>query len=539
MMPAPKRLNAPTAAEVRAEFKRVTSSEVFRGSPQLTAFLSFVVEATLGGESDRIKGYTIAVEALGRGGDFDPQTDPIVRVEATRLRRALDRYYSGLGANSRVVIMLTRGSYVPDFIYRGATDTGSPGLPASGTELPAGNGMPVLLVEPFELIGHDGTPVNAAAALQDKLCGAFTRFDTVNVISGVTKAADTPLAPDYRLVGSVEYRDDDTIQVRFRLLDGKTHAAVWSQVFDKLPRKESRAAAEDVIITELCAVLVQPYGVIRSQERIKQIATGTGDPRYRAFLEASDALRSFDHDQHIRARSELEHLTKIDPSFAIGFAMLAALYGRQHLYGPHDQDDDFDAGERSLELSRRAVEMRPESALAYQILFAILFFRHEVSAAFAAGDKALTRNRYDITLQSDYAGRLIMIGEIERGMEMLARTSDFGVVRPSWYHFYFFLGSYLTQDLTSMIHHAHQITGTPNYPLGFVARALAAAAAGEYERAQSALDALWATRPQWRTDPRHELDRFFPAGNIAERLARDLNRIAALGGRPPNLKVVK
>jgi tetratricopeptide (TPR) repeat protein len=260
-----------------------------------------------------------------------------------------------------------------------------------------------------------------------------------------------------------------------------------------------------------------------------------GDPRYRVFLDASESLRSFDHAQHIRAREALEHLIKIDPGSHISFAMLAALYGRQHLYGPHDQDDDFDAGERSLELARHAIELRPESAFAYQILFAILFFRHDVAAAFAAGDKALTRNRYDTTLQGDYAGRLIMTGEVKRGMEMLARTADFGVVRPSWYHFYFFLGSYLTHDLTGTIHHANQITGAPNYPLGFVARALAAAAAGEYERAQTALDSLWALRPQWRTDARRELSRFFPAPDVANRLASDLNRIAALGGRPPGL----
>jgi hypothetical protein len=63
-----------------------------------------VVEATLRGASDRIKGYTIAVEALGRADDFDPQADPIVRVEAMRLRRALARYYANGGARDAVVI---------------------------------------------------------------------------------------------------------------------------------------------------------------------------------------------------------------------------------------------------------------------------------------------------------------------------------------------------------------------------------------------------------------------------------------------------
>ena len=79
-----------------------------RSSPQLTAFLRFVVEAVLEGSSDRIKGYVIAVEVLKRGAQFNPQIDPIVRVEATRLRRTLERYYAGEGAEDAIVIALPR-----------------------------------------------------------------------------------------------------------------------------------------------------------------------------------------------------------------------------------------------------------------------------------------------------------------------------------------------------------------------------------------------------------------------------------------------
>src|SRR5262245_63863655 len=89
----------PDAEEVRAALEHMAASEAFRGSPQLVAFLRYVVEARLRGTQDRIKGYTIAVEALGRTADFDPQSDPIVRVEATRLRRALTRYYANGGSN--------------------------------------------------------------------------------------------------------------------------------------------------------------------------------------------------------------------------------------------------------------------------------------------------------------------------------------------------------------------------------------------------------------------------------------------------------
>ena len=108
----------PTADEVRRALGRVLESPIFRDLLRLTSFLKFVVEAALDGKSDRIKSYTIAVEALGRGPAFDPQADPIVRVEAGRLRQALARYYATTGCNDRIMIAIPRGAYVPCFTWR-------------------------------------------------------------------------------------------------------------------------------------------------------------------------------------------------------------------------------------------------------------------------------------------------------------------------------------------------------------------------------------------------------------------------------------
>src|SRR3954462_12641537 len=99
-------LEQPSKDEVRRALERIVTSQPLVASPQLASFLSFVVEAVLQGKSDRIKGYTIGVEVLRRDTKFDPQLDPIVRFEATRLRRALERYYAQAGANEPLLIEL-------------------------------------------------------------------------------------------------------------------------------------------------------------------------------------------------------------------------------------------------------------------------------------------------------------------------------------------------------------------------------------------------------------------------------------------------
>jgi hypothetical protein len=108
----------PTAEEIRAAVERIVVSPGFRRSPQLVAFLRFVVESALGGKTAHIKSYTIGVEALRRGEYFDPQVDPIVRVEAARLRRALAHYFVGEGAPQPVTIEIPLGRYVPTFCRR-------------------------------------------------------------------------------------------------------------------------------------------------------------------------------------------------------------------------------------------------------------------------------------------------------------------------------------------------------------------------------------------------------------------------------------
>jgi hypothetical protein len=105
----------PNKADIRAELERVVTGPCLTKSPQLAKFLRFVVEAVLAGKGRQIKAYTVAIDALGRGAGFDPRIDPIVRVEAGRLRRALDHHYANGGHGDPIVIEMPRGSYVPVF----------------------------------------------------------------------------------------------------------------------------------------------------------------------------------------------------------------------------------------------------------------------------------------------------------------------------------------------------------------------------------------------------------------------------------------
>jgi TolB-like protein len=550
----------PGPDEVRAELDRMVSSDVFRGSAQLVAFLRFVVEATLHGTQDRIKAYTIGVEVFRRHTKFDPQFDPIVRVEATRLRRTIERYYAGPGADDPIIIELRRGSYVPAIRRRASERTRGEKLLHSflrlislvrswpvlasvialgiivtavtpiyihrqdlresnfAAALRPGNGMPNLVIEAFANNGSQDQKSISGAALFESINSIFSRFEEINVLAEPLPAG---ASIDYRLRGTIEYHDDGTTSIQLSLLDVGEGQAAWSKSFDRLTAAADRAMVEDDIAGELAKTLLQPYGFISSRERIKQLATGDRDPRYRCLLETFDAIRSYEPDISRRARACLEHLTSIDPGFSEGLAFLSVMSNREYLFGGDLREASVAQPDRILQMARRAIELTPSSAHGHLALAVILFSRREDISAFAAADEALALNKYDPLVLSEYGGMIILSGQVERGLSMMLAAGDDSVVRPIRHHFYLFLGNYLLGNLAAAGREANQITSN-TYQLGLVARALVSTQNGDRDKALEALKRLVDLQPAWRSNLRGTLEKFVSAPTIVDRLARDL-----------------
>jgi len=103
---------------VLAQLERILTSVLFVDAQRASSFLSFIVERTLDGRTSEIKESIIAIEVLGRSPSFDSKTDPIVRVEAARLRDRLREYYDRYARADDVLISVPKGAYVPQFVER-------------------------------------------------------------------------------------------------------------------------------------------------------------------------------------------------------------------------------------------------------------------------------------------------------------------------------------------------------------------------------------------------------------------------------------
>ena len=118
----------PLPGEVRAQLARILDSPEFVVPERARSFLRYLVEQTLAGRADRLKGYTIGTAVFERDTNFDSQADPVVRTEAGRLRRALERYYLIAGQADPVLLEVPKGGYVPIFSRRAAVEPKSPAV---------------------------------------------------------------------------------------------------------------------------------------------------------------------------------------------------------------------------------------------------------------------------------------------------------------------------------------------------------------------------------------------------------------------------
>jgi len=183
---------------VRAQVERILASAAFADAERASNFLRLVVERKLEGRASEIKEFVIAVEVLGRTSSFDSKTDPIVRVEAGRLRDRLTSYYEGEGESDLILISLPKGGYVPEFSER--RRPAAPGRAAVMrlSILPPENAS----FESFA-VSPDGRKLAFAAALNEKMMLWVRALDSLDArpLAGTENAANPFWSPDSLSIG--------------------------------------------------------------------------------------------------------------------------------------------------------------------------------------------------------------------------------------------------------------------------------------------------------------------------------------------------
>lgn len=350
---------------------KVLACSLFSASPRQQDLLRYLVEQTLAGHAARLKGYVIGVEVFGRGADFDPAVDAIVRVEVGRLRTRLRDYYLGEGQSDPLRFDLPKGSYV---IHMQPLESDlSPNIPAS-TAIPGKrmmDDMPSLAVLPLvNLVAASGQEY-FADGITDSLIFELSRLSGLFVISrqssfayrGSTRSSEAiaaDLGVKYLLEGSVQ-RAGTHVRVTVQMIDTGLGKHVWSERFD--------SDVQDIFALQ--------DEVTRNIVRVLQVKLAPAEAEFfghegTASIEAHDALLrglechwKFTPKSIAAARQHFSNATECDPAYAAAHAWLARSMLHQWIM---KWDSTPDLREQAMEHAQQAVALNPRLPYALAVL---------------------------------------------------------------------------------------------------------------------------------------------------------------------------
>lgn len=449
--------------EVLRELDSILSSDMFSRSSVLSNFLKFIVEETLEGNTEGLKEYTIAVNALGKPEDFNPQIDAIVRIHAGRLRRLLNEYYTKPETISTIKIEVIKGTYVPVFrthtISKPKTETGTVKAPTvfSRSKL-------TLAVIPFRNLCPDNDYKFFVDGFGEELTRLFSRFEDIAVIAhhSTRKYATNP--EDIRVIGSdlgVHYiisgsvkRSSEKIWVNVELLKTMNGMQVWSKTYNYPLNIDNLINIQDQIVENVCSVLGGYYGFIiyENSRSIEPIASNINS--FDAAFWNYYFHMNYSEETYLKTREALENAISHDPNYTIGLAMLAELYVLAHSLGYPTVDNPVQA---ALKLTKKALKIDPRCQHANHEYGWLNVYLQNKEEAVKALEFTLTLNPYSVSLMGGVGFNLACAGEFARAEVLLTQSLTLNPHCPWWFYFGFFLVYYKKENYQKALEYANKI----------------------------------------------------------------------------------
>jgi adenylate cyclase len=559
-MPEESANGGPAPDQIRAALGRVVGSSVFTASPRMQDFLRYVVEETLAGRGDEIKGYTLALEVFGRRGSFDPANDSVVRVEAARLRRTLAAYYGDEGVGDPIAIDVPKGGYVPIFRSRAASVVGPPSAAppppvpekpsaaaaveprrrdwrsiaaaaavilllvaagaafslrqpqpkteanrppaASPTEL-ARPARPTIAVLPF--VAAFGTERDGllGRGLATEISAALTGFHELIVLyedNAGTAHPDALNATDvsrYRLQGTIASQRGE-VRILVQLLDARNNRSLWAQSYERELNTDNLFQLQDEITQQVVTTIADPYGIIWQSEVSRPHPPQTVSAYYCA-LSAYDYWRRLSPELHLRVRDCLEQAVKEEPGYAVAWSALSFFYMDEYRYGYNPRGDSPPL-ERALATANKAVLLDPFDSRGYQALYTVHFLRGETKEFERVGRKAMELNRNSLDLMGDYGAKLAMSGRWSQGLPLVRQAVEHNPAPPGWLFTPLVYYEYVKGNYEGALTYVERMN-TPDYYRAYVLQAMIYGQMGDQARAKAALDQIQRLKPQFLTDP--------------------------------------
>ena len=455
-----------TRDAIREQLDRILAHREFLATDKMRDFLRFVVEETLDGRKHRIKGYTIATRVFGRGDDFDASQDPIVSIQAGRLRRALERYYLIAGGHDPISIDIPKGRYVPRFVAQNAAvdATRNADSDAGTVQLDPPTG-PTIVVLPFENLTGDPAQQYLAVGLTDDLATELGRFQDLVVVSCKSATHNPDAASDpselataagarFILQGTVR-KDPETVKVSTQLTDVADGRQIWAEAYTHPLEAGRLFATQEEIARSVVAAIGSEYGIIARR------LSAEARKKPPAELDTYEALlRYYAHQISPSVESiqqcftALERAAEREPEYGPVWSALATLHCQMYSVDAPGFEESLDT---ALRFARRGVSLEPGSQLGRLILAYASYLADDSESFHDEIGTALTLNPNSPYTVGTAGYFHVMRGEFDRGLPLLDRAIAANPCHPNWFH-----GGYVINYLRQQ-EYDHALLEVQNY----------------------------------------------------------------------------
>lgn len=444
--------NALAPEMIKAQLARMIDSPSFRNAPRLSRFLSYVVEESLAGRPDRLKGYSIGLEVFDKSDGFDPQTDTIVRVQARALRQKIDHYYARDGMLDAVRIAIEKGSYEPSFSTVDETQQTTP-APSSR--------KPSIAVLPFDDFSEDGTGAAFSDGLTEEIIANLSRFKELSVFSRATtkkaKLDNLSIAqmyaafrPDFVIEGSCR-RNADMATITINLVVAAEEEVIATRHFTHVLTPEALYGAQDEIALLIAEQIADRFGPLdQYARRVGPVGRSVKWDTFRWISEYHKyaiQLCAIDRED---IKAGLYSALQNDPACSDAHAALALIFLDEYRLS-FEVNPSTLILDHALEKAQEAVRCDPDNAIAYEALAVTRFHRGEFELFEQGADRAMQLN-------PGHADMLAMIGicyaarmNWEKAMPLLDHAISLNPLQPGWFHIPKAIGLMMTGQVQAAI----------------------------------------------------------------------------------------
>ena len=497
-----------TTTEVTEQLARILVSREFVDSPKLCDFLTFVVDQALEGRSGKIKQYEIAVDGLGYDSDFDPASNPSVRIMARRVRRTLDLYYVKSGSTDPIRIKLPKGGYVPSFeknqIQPSAPESDEsvfpPELRLRELDEPS---IAVLELEP---LAHGDKDSMFAVGLTSELMVALSRFAGITILGPFSPASNPPLQwssvqRDYGalflLKGWIQTQGN-LVRITSELIETETGQSRWAQSFDYDLEATSLFDIQSEIAGLVSGAVADDLGTV-----FRYIDAGNYSKHTR-FGESTKAILAYNRawqthfpDDWRQAYIEVGEALAKDPENALLNALQANVHYADLVHGLSCDPKSLD---KMQSLSAKAIALDPTLDVAQYNLVVMNALFGRVEACVRAAHKAVAMNPNHARMLAGSALAVTSVGEYELGQELIERAKKLNPQYPSLYLVVDFLVHFQNERYEKAWECA-QLIRTPGLRWELIIRAAALGKLNRSKDAKPYLDELLKIEPHFLERP--------------------------------------